>query len=194
MRLVLASASPRRADLLRAAGIPFEAQAVDVDERFHADETPEHAVARLAEVKATAALVLHPHAVVLGADTTVVVDGESLAKPSDAAVAARMVRLLSGRTHEVLTGICLLCGKRRLVHVESTRVRMARLSDDEITWYVATGEPFDKAGAYGVQGFASRFIEGIDGSYSNVVGLPISSVYRLLNELGCDILGGQKSQ
>lgn len=194
MRLVLASASPRRADLLRAAGIPFDVFPVEIDESFRSGEKPEHAVARVAQAKATAALASHPDAVVLGADTTVVARGEVLAKPADAADAARMLRLLSGRTHEVLTGVCLSCKGRRLVHVEPTRVRMAQLGDSEIDWYVSTGEPFDKAGGYAVQGLASRFIEGIDGSYSNVVGLPISSVYELLKELGCDILGGKKSQ
>ncbi len=100
-----------------------------------------------------------------------------------------MLRLLSGRTHEVLTGICVHMGRRTLVHVEPSRVRMAALNDAEIGWYVATGEPMDKAGGYAVQGLASRFIEGIDGSYSNVVGLPMAIVYNLLKELGCDILG-----
>lgn len=194
MRLVLASGSPRRADLLRAAGIPFEVFPVDVDEHFGLGEKPEHAVARLAELKAVVGAASHPGAVVLGADTTVVIRGQVLAKPTDAADAARMLRLLSGRTHEVLTGVCVCHRGRRLVHVEPTRVRMARLGDSEIAWYVATGEPFDKAGGYAVQGLASRFIEGIDGSYSNVVGLPISSVYELLKELGCDILGVKKSQ
>jgi len=188
MRLILASASPRRAELLRAAGIPFEISAVDIDERFRAGEVPEHAVARLAEAKAGAVVVRHPDRVVLGADTTVVVGGEALGKPADAADAARMLTLLSGRTHEVLTGVCLCAQGRRLVHVEPTRVRMVRLSDAEIAWYVSTGEAADKAGAYAVQGLASRFIEGIDGSYSNVVGLPISRVYEFLKVLGCDIL------
>ena len=194
MRLVLASASPRRADLLRAAGIPFDVHPVDVDERFRAGERPEEAVARLAEVKAAAALTVHANAVVLGADTTVVVGGEALAKPSDAEDAARMLRLLSGRSHDVLTGVCLSSEDRRLVRVERTRVRITQLSHAEIEWYVSTREPFDKAGAYAVQGFASRFIEGIDGSYSNVVGLPISTVYALLIQLGCDILGFKKTQ
>jgi septum formation protein len=193
MRLVLASASPRRADLLRAAGIAFEIVPVDIDERFQPAERPERAVARLAEAKATAAAVVQPDAVVLGADTTVVIDGEVLAKPASAADAARMLRLLSGRHHEVLTGICLFSRGRCLVRVETTRVRMSRLSDEEIKWYVSTAEPFDKAGAYAVQGLASRFVDRIDGSYSNVVGLPIASVYALLTELGCDILGSEKS-
>ena len=193
MRLVLASASPRRADLLKAAGIPFDVFPVDVDEHFRAGEKPEDAVARLAEAKATTALAAHPDAVVLGADTTVVVRGQALAKPIDQADAARMLRLLSGRTHEVFTGVCLSSRDRRLSHVEPTHVRLAHLGEAEIDWYVSTGEPLDKAGGYAVQGLASRFVEGIDGSYSNVVGLPISSVYELLKELGCAILGMKKS-
>ena len=194
VRLVLASASPRRADLLRAAGIPFEVFPVHIDEHFRLGEKPEHAVARLAETKARVAAASHADAVVVGADTTVVIRGEVLGKPADAADASRMLRLLSGRTHEVLTGVCVCHRGRRLVHVEPTRVRMAQLGESEIAWYVSTQEPFDKAGGYAVQGLASRFIEGIDGSYSNVVGLPISSVYELLKELGCDILEGKKSQ
>lgn len=193
MRLILASSSPRRADLLRAAGIPFEVVAVDVDERFRSGENPERAVARLAEAKAEAASASHPDAIVLGADTTVVVGGEALVKPTDAEDAARMLRLLSARSHDVLTGICLWAEGRAHVHVETTRVRMARLDEAEIAWYVSTGEPFDKAGGYAVQGLASRFIEGIDGSYANVVGLPISRVYGLLKTRGCDILGVEKS-
>ena len=193
MRLVLASGSPRRAELLRAAGIPFQIFTVDVDERFQPGEAPEHAVARLAEAKARAAEASNPDAIVLGADTTVVVGGEALAKPADAADASRMLQLLSGRSHDVLTGVCVSGLGRRLVHVETTRVRMVRLGNAEIDWYVSTGEPFDKAGAYAVQGLASRFVEAIDGSYSNVVGLPVSRVCGLLRELGCDILGSKKS-
>jgi septum formation protein len=193
MRLVLASASPRRADLLRAAGIPFEVFPVGVDERFRPDEKPEHAVARLAEAKAVAAAELHPDAIVLGADTTVVVGGDALAKPADAEDAARMLRRLSGRSHDVLTGVCLVSEERKLVYVETTRVNIAVLEEPEIAWYVSTREPFDKAGGYAVQGLASRFIEGIDGSYSNVVGLPVTRVYEVLKALGCDILEGKKS-
>jgi septum formation protein len=194
MRLILASASPRRAELLRAAGIPFEASPVKLDERFHAGEKPEAAVARLAEAKAVAAAALHRDVVVLGADTSVVVRGVPLGKPADVAEAERMLRLLSGRTHEVLTGICLVSGDRTLVHVEPSRVRMSRLTDAEIAWYLSTDEPWDKAGAYAVQGLASRFIDGIEGSYSSIVGLPIARVYELLKELGCDILGWSKIQ
>lgn len=194
MRLILASSSPRRAELLRSAGFLFDVVPVDVDERFHPGETPEQAVARLAEMKAVTAAGSHPQAVVLGADTTVVARGEALAKPADAADAARMLRLLSGCSHEVLTGVCVCSAGRRLVRVEATRVRVAHLSEAEIAWYVSTGEPFDKAGGYAVQGLAARFVEGIDGSYSNVVGLPVSRVYALLKELGCDILGHKNSQ
>jgi len=193
MRLILASASPRRAELLRAAGIPFEVSPIGVDELFHPGETPEAAVARLARSKATAVSALYGDAIVLGADTTVVVSGEALGKPADAGDAARMLRLLSGRTHEVLTGVCLCANGRTLMHVERTFVRVARLSEDDIAWYVATGEPGDKAGAYAIQGLGSRFIEGVDGSYSNVVGLPISSVYERLRDLGCDTLGSTKT-
>jgi septum formation protein len=193
MRLILASASPRRADLLRAAGISFEVSTVEVDERFHSGESPEAAVARLAKSKAVAVAAVHTDAIVLAADTTVVVSGEALGKPADGADATRMLRLLSGRTHEVLTGVCLCANGRTLAHVERTFVRLARLSEDDIAWYVATGEPGDKAGAYAIQGLGSRFIEGIEGSYSNVVGLPISIVYERLKDLGCDILGSTKT-
>ena len=188
MNLVLASASPRRADLLRAAGFTFEILPVSVDERLLPGEQPSEAVSRLAEVKATAAAAARPETVVLGADTAVVIGGQVLGKPADGADARRMLRLLSGQSHEVLTGICLLMGHRRLVHVETSRVRMAPLNEAEIAWYVSTGEPSDKAGGYAVQGLGSRFIDRIDGSYSNVVGLPISSLYTLMKELGCAIL------
>ena len=188
MRLILASASPRRADLLRAAGIPFEISPATIEETFHAGEIPEAAVARLATSKATAAAPQNKDAIVLGADTTVVVSGDALGKPVDDADAARMLHLLSGRVHEVLTGVCLYANHQTITFVERTSVRMAYLSDDEIEWYVATGEPSDKAGAYAIQGRGSRFIEAVEGSYSNVVGLPISSVYAALKTLGCDTL------
>jgi septum formation protein len=187
MRLVLASSSPRRAELLSAAGFSFEILPVNLDEGVKPGETAEQYVARLAEAKATAAAGPLPE-VVLGADTTVVCDGQILGKPADAADAARMLRLLAGRTHDVLTGICLLKESRRLVRVERSRVRMSSMSDAEIAWYVASGEPMDKAGGYAIQGQASRFIEAIDGSYSTVVGLPVACVYALLKELGYDIL------
>jgi septum formation protein len=188
VRLLLASSSPRRAELLRSAGFTFDIAPVDVDERMYPGETAAQYVARLAQAKATAAASHGSGAVVLGADTTVVIRDQVLGKPVDIGDATRMLRLLSGRTHEVLTGICLVLGQRSLVHVEPSRVRMGTLTDAEIAWYTASGEPMDKAGGYAVQGLASRFIEGIDGSYSNVVGLPMASVYNLLKVLGCDIL------
>ena len=188
MDLVLASASPRRAELLRAAGFSFEILPVHLDEHVRPGEKPREAVMRLAEAKAAAAAVLRRGAVVLGADTTVVIRGKPLGKPRDNEDAKRMLRLLSGRSHEVLTGICLCADGRRLVHVEPTRVRMGPMSEAEIDWYVATGEPADKAGAYAIQGLAGRFIEAINGSYSNVVGIPIASLHSLLKELGYGIL------
>ena len=188
MRLVLASSSPRRAELLRAAGFNFEVAAVDVDERAHDGESPQDYVERLAQAKAAATAVHAPEAVVLGADTTVVIGGQMLGKPADHADARRMLSLLSGRTHEVLTGLCVRADLQNLVHVETSRVRIAPLDEAEIEWYVQTGEPMDKAGGYAVQGLASRFIQGIEGSYSNVVGLPVANVYNLLKRLGCDIL------
>ena len=201
MRLILASASPRRADLLRAAGFRFEIFPVDVDERFRDGETAEHYVARLAEEKARAAQNRGPGAhfgageqnglpdpVFLGADTVVVCGGELLGKPADRPDAERMLRLLAGRTHEVLTGVCLLIADRSITRVERSQVRMSPMTGAEIAWYINSGEPMDKAGGYAVQGLASRFIEAVEGSYSNVVGLPVAAVYGLLKQLGCDIL------
>jgi septum formation protein len=189
MRLLLASASPRRADLLRAAGFEVEVVSGRVDERRRSGETPEAYVVRLARAKALTAVTaatggggtLPP---VIAADTIVLVEGEVLGKPADAAEAAAMLRRLGGRTHDVLTGVAVSVGGRALGHVERTRVRMAGLTPAEVAWYVASGEPFDKAGAYAIQGLASRFVESVDGSYSNVVGLPVAAVYRLLGELG----------
>ena len=192
MRLILASASPRRAELLRAAGFGFDIYPVEIDERLRPGERPDHAAARLAETKAQAAAAHHADAVVLGADTLVVVEGEPMGKPADHGDAKRMLRRLSGRTHHVLTGVSIGSAGRFVTHVETTRVTMSELADEEIEWYVATGEPRDKAGAYAVQGLASRFVSGIDGSYSNVVGLPVSVVYTLFKQLGYVILGYTK--
>ena len=181
MRLLLASQSPRRAELLRAAGFEFDILPANADETVHPGESPEAYVRRVADAKARAVL---PHAgdrVVLAADTTVVVGGEILGKPEDAADAARMLRRLSGRAHEVLTAVTVArAGREPATDVATTRVEFAPMSDDEIAWYVAGGEPMDKAGAYAVQGLASRFVTRVDGSYSNVVGLPVAVVYRLL--------------
>ncbi len=185
MRLVLASASPRRAELLRAAGFSFETAVTDVDERPNNDESPSVYVRRLAAEKSAAAvaIVKDPSAIILGADTTVVVDGDILAKPADDAESAAMLRRLSGRAHEVLTSISLRRGAFEIGRVESTTVHVVALSADDVAWYVASGEGLDKAGAYAIQGLASRFIPRIVGSYSNVVGLPIASVVELLRDV-----------
>jgi septum formation protein len=174
--LVLASQSPRRAEILRQAGIPFVIRVAPVDESL-LEEKPEDYVRRLAEAKARA-VPAGPDEIVLGADTTVVVDGEILAKPADADDARRMLALLSGKRHEVMTGICLRRGDQQICDHAITAVWCARMNAQEIDDYVATGEPMDKAGAYAVQGAASKFISRIEGCYFNVVGLPIALVYR----------------
>ena len=179
MNLILASRSPRRAELLEAAGIEFTIRVADVDETPRPDELPAHYVERLAREKASAVTSTATETV-LAADTTVVLDCLILGKPEDARDAKRMLTALSGRTHEVMTGICLKRGDLIISEVASTTVWFAPMDAAEIDDYVASGEPMDKAGAYGIQGIASRFIERIDGSYSNVVGLPVARVYRHL--------------
>src|SRR5262245_16108149 len=217
MRLILASASPRRAELLRAAAIQFDVLPAGVDESVLPGETAEHHVRRLAEAKACAVLPKAAGGPVLSADTVVVVGGAILGKPADEGDARRMLRMLSGRSHEVMTGVCLRHdeggrGATRsakgeggrgqgengadrkqkpgatdpvtLCEVAVTTVEFAPLTDAEIEWYVASGEPRDKAGAYAIQGLASRFVTRIDGSYSNVVGLPVAVVYRMCKLAG----------
>ncbi len=186
MRLILASASPRRADLLNAAGFSFDVMPIEIDEQVLSAEPPTEYVARLAREKAYQVARRNSGRPVLGADTAVVVAGRILGKPADAAEASAMLQMLSGRSHDVLTGVALRLDGREACEVACTRVRFLPLSAAEIAWYVASGEPFDKAGAYAVQGLASRFVESIDGSYSNVVGLPVATVYRLLKQLGLD--------
>ncbi|MCA1593131.1 MAG: Maf family protein [Acidobacteria bacterium] len=183
--LVLASSSPRRAEILRAVGWPFEANAANVDETMRAREEPSSYVQRLAREKAEAVASTRLFGLVLGADTVVVVDGEVLGKPRDERDARRMLRLLSERWHEVLTGVALVraeAGRSAVVACARTRVRFAALSESEIDWYVATGEPFDKAGAYAIQGRAALFVEAIEGEYWNVVGLPVRLVYELARQ------------
>lgn len=181
MPLVLASRSPRRQEILRQAGIDFTVRAADVDESPLEGEKPEDYVRRLAEEKARA-VPREPGEVVLGADTTVVIGAEMLAKPADAADARRMLRLLAGRRHEVLTGICLVRDAGIVRDWAATAVWFTEMDAREIDDYVASGEPMDKAGGYAIQGLASKFIPKIEGCYFNVVGLPISLVYRRLNE------------
>jgi septum formation protein len=179
--VILASASPRRADLLAAAGVSFRVRSVEVDERPRESEAPADYVSRVALDKARGCAA-PSGAVVLAADTVVIVDGRILGKPADDADAARMLRLLSGRRHEVLTGVVVRSGEREAMAVDSTGVSFAPLDEADIAWYVASGEPRDKAGAYAVQGLASRFVARIDGSYSNVVGLPVALACRMLAE------------
>lgn len=188
--MILASASPRRAELLRAAGISFTARVANVDETRLPGEPAAEYVLRLAREKAAA--VAQGDELVLGADTTVVIKDEIIGKPVDAEDAERMLRTLSGQWHEVLTGLCMLRGDQTRSALATTRVKFALLSDEEIHWYIATGEPFDKAGAYAIQGYASLFVERIEGSYSNVVGLPVQLVYQLARELGVELLGKAK--
>ena len=184
MRLILASSSPRRAELLAAAGFTFEVAPPDVDESARPAEPPRDYVARVARTKAEhVARGRQGGALVLGADTVVVAGGRAMGKPADAAEAAAMLRALSGAVHEVHTGVCLCGSAENRTEVVTTRVSFLPMTDQEIAWYVGTGEPLDKAGAYGIQGRASRFINWIDGSWSNVVGLPIATVYRLLNDM-----------
>ena len=184
--LVLASASPRRAELLASAGFSFTVQPADVDERPRPGEAPREYVGRIASAKARAVVATHggPGTFVLGADTTVVVDGEMLGKPEGPADATRMLRRLSGAVHEVLTGVILVTGETEHREVVSSRVRVRPLSEEEIGWYVASGEPDGKAGAYAIQGRAARFIDYLDGSWSNVVGLPVATVYQMLKRAG----------
>jgi septum formation protein len=181
--LILASASPRRQELLRSAGIEFVVQPANVVEDVVPGESPEACAQRLATAKARAVFNQHATNQVLGADTIVVIGTEILGKPADAEDAARMLRLLSGREHRVITGVCLLTPgqpPREDVRYEITRVTMTILTDQEIADYIAHGEPMDKAGAYAIQGLASRWIPRIEGCYFNVVGLPIPLVYSML--------------
>ncbi len=192
--LVLASASPRRQELLRTAGISFTIQPADIDESPRPGELSRDCAKRLATEKALTVWRNRPQDQVLGADTIVVVDEAILGKPTDAADASRMLRLLSGRQHLVITGVCLVTAARsgdagspsaspKLTSAsETTLVTMSELSEEEIREYVATGEPMDKAGAYAIQGIASRWIPRIEGDYSNVVGLPVALVYQMLEE------------
>jgi septum formation protein len=182
MRVVLASASPRRRELLAAAGIDADVEAPDVDERRRPGEAPRAYIERLARAKVEAVARRHPDRVVIAADTAVLVDGDLLGKPADAADAVAMLRRLAGRAHEVWTGVAVAAGGRVVYALERTRVWMDALADSDIESYVASGEPFDKAGGYAIQGRASRFVTRIDGSWANVVGLPVATVWRLMRQ------------
>jgi septum formation protein len=187
-RLILASGSPRRRQLLGELGLSFDVRAVDIDESQLPDEAPDQMVLRLAGAKAAAAV--GPGELVLAADTIVVLDGKVLGKPTDAAHAATMLADLGGREHQVLTGVALADGNRGPVAMDLGRsqVRIGELDAATIDWYVGTGEPLDKAGSYGIQGLGALLVETVSGNYTNVVGLPLPLVRRLFGELGYDLL------
>ena len=185
MRLILASASPRRAELLTSAGFTFDVVPADVDETPQSGEAPEVYTSRVALDKARHVSRLNSSKgmTVLAADTEVVCAGGVLGKPVDPADAARMLRLLSGQAHEVLTAVVVIAGEVELTAVDRTTVRFTPMSNAEIEWYVASGEPMGKAGGYGIQGRGARFIDRIEGAWSTVVGLPVHTVHRLLGEV-----------
>lgn len=174
--LILASQSPRRREILERAGIPFTVRVAGVPEQIQPGENPNQYVSRLSREKASAV----SGDLVLGADTVVVLDEHILEKPLDPDDAFQMIQMLSGREHSVITGVCLRRGEEFLIDTQETRVRFVPLTSEEIKEYVASGEPMDKAGAYAIQGLASKFIDRIEGDYFNVVGLPVSRVYAML--------------
>lgn len=190
MKLILASSSPRRAEILRHAGFSFEIRPTHVDESLRPGERPADYVLRLARAKAQAAaedeIIFGESAYVIGADTVVVAEGELLGKPAKTEDARRMLFRLRGKTHEVLTGLSILAipEAKRVDHVETTRVTFLKISDQEVEEYISSGEPFDKAGAYGIQGIGGRFVERIEGCYFNVMGLPVSRLWGFLRGLG----------
>src|ERR1700691_1116295 len=190
MKLTLASPSPRRAEVLRNAGFVFEIRPAGVDETRQQHEAAEDYVCRVAQAKACAiaepARAAGERAIVIAADTIVLAAGEILGKPKDAEDARRMLRLLSGKTHEVLTALSVINipAAKEALHVEKTRVEFLKMSEEEIETYIQTGEPLDKAGAYGIQGIAGRFATRIEGCYFNVLGLPLSRLWTTLQALG----------
>jgi len=185
-RIILASASPRRAELLRQIGIDFELAPSQIAERPHPDEAPADYIIRIARAKVIAVARKHESGLIIGADTVVVLDGRLLGKPTDKIEAEWMLGELSGNWHAVMTGVALydIATRREAADYAKTLVRFAQLTDEEIQWYVSSGEPMDKAGAYGIQGLGGLFVDEIAGNYYNVVGLPIPLVYRLARQLG----------
>lgn len=180
MKLILASASPRRSELLTQVGLTFAIQPAHIDETQHPNESPAAYVQRLALEKAQAIHALNPEATVLGADTTVVLDGDVLNKPGNVNEAERMLRALSGRTHQVHTGIAVVAPNLQRTHIETTNVTFSEISDADLGHYLLTGDSLDKAGAYGIQGYAARWIPRIEGDFFNVMGLPLAATIRLL--------------
>jgi septum formation protein len=191
-RLILASASPRRRELLASLGLAFDVMPSDIPEVRASGESAEAYVTRLSREKAAAIAARHADRWIIAADTVVVLGDELLEKPRDAADAARMLSTIAGKTHTVYTGLTILHGARNHVatRTQSSRVTMLPLAPDEIEWYVATGEPLDKAGAYAVQGVGAMFIDSIDGSYTNVVGLPLATLFLMLRDAGLDPIRG----
>jgi septum formation protein len=183
-RVVLASASPRRRQLLDLIGIAHEVRPANIDETMRPRETPRRHAERLAREKASAIAKRDPDLITIAADTIVVVNRKVLGKPRDAADAARMLALLSGREHVVTTAVAVSRGKKLRSAVEEVRVRFRRLREDEIEAYIATGEPMDKAGAYGIQGYGATIVERIEGDYFAVMGLPIVRLIGLLRDVG----------
>ena len=181
--LILASGSPRRAEILAAVGWTFTKDVPDIDESERLGESAEDYVVRLARTKAEEIARGHKRQIVLGADTTVVIGGQIIGKPADYADAERMIRLLSGNWHDVLTGIAVVADGTTLSDIQRTRVKFAPMTDAEIRFLVEEGDPLDKAGAYAVQAQAALFIEGIEGDYWNVVGLPVRLVYELVSRI-----------
>lgn len=180
--MILASSSPRRKELLSQIGVQFTIDVADINETPHENETPVMYVERMALEKARTVAERHPDNVVLGSDTSVIFNDHILGKPLNTAEAMAMLKSLSGQTHYVLSAVALVCGQQERVVSVSTQVKFRVLSDEEITAYVNTGEPADKAGSYGIQGLGAILVAGIEGSYSNVVGLPLTETAALLNE------------
>jgi septum formation protein len=183
-RLILASGSPRRKELLEMANLPFEILASDIQERVPENATPEEIVQSLAYQKAKAIADMESDAYVLGADTIVVYNGLILGKPKTEQDAFETLKMLSGHTHEVLTGVAILSSRQKMTFYERTKVTFWELTDEEILNYIASGEPMDKAGSYGIQGRGSLFVKRIEGDYFSVVGLPIARTVRELRKLG----------
>jgi len=196
VKFILASSSPRRRELLTSIGLDFDVRPSNVPEVHQEGEAPEEYVARLSRDKAHALASQHRDQWVIAADTTVMLDEQLLEKPVDAQDAARMLATIAGRTHVVYTGVTLENVARdwRDTRVAESEVRMLPLSSDDIAWYVKTGEPLDKAGAYAVQGIGAMFIESIHGSYTNVVGLPLATLFQMLRRAGIDPLSGTVNQ
>ena len=182
-KLILASQSPRRRELLEKCGLPFICEPADIDETIAEGNDLSEEIKRLSRRKAEAVLALHPDAVVIGSDTIVAIDGKVLGKPRDRSEAKQMLQMLSGNTHQVITGLCVISSSRCFQDVSVSHVTFAPLSSDEIDAYVSSGECDDKAGAYAIQGGAGRFITNIDGDYYAIMGLPLNSVYEELKNI-----------